>query len=48
VIILIRKYEPKYEQGKLAVIGFSVQPTSVVLPNGLKEDTYGWTTTTGN
>jgi hypothetical protein len=39
--ILIRKYEPKCEPGKSAVIGISVQPTSVVLSDGSKEDTYG-------
>jgi len=39
--ILIRKYEPKYEPGKSAVICFSVQPTSVVLSNELKRG-YLW------
>jgi hypothetical protein len=38
--ILIRKYEPKCTPGKSAVIGLSGRPTSVVLSDGLKEDTY--------
>jgi hypothetical protein len=39
--ILIQKHESKYTPGKSTVIGFSVQPTSVVLSDGLKEDIYG-------
>jgi hypothetical protein len=39
--ILIQKHESKYTPGKSAVICISVQPTSVVLSDGLKEDSCG-------